>query len=98
VSGRLARDIEPLRILPLPRIAVGRPEENHHPLVLRDLHTRRFGVPISTVEDAPMIGLLGLRSCLTAFSEGRTNRHNHAPKDVVHHPRCREVPPGYGDK
>src|SRR5215217_6434661 len=44
VPGRLARDVEPVGILPTSRIAVGRPEEDHHPVVLCYLDTREFGI------------------------------------------------------
>ena len=39
VSGCLAGDVEPVGVLPTTRVAVGRPEEDHHPIVLCDFDT-----------------------------------------------------------
>lgn len=44
VSGCLAGDVEPVGVLPTARIAIGRPEEDHHPIVLCDLDTCQLGV------------------------------------------------------
>ena len=44
VSGCLARDVKPVGVLPTTRVAVGRSEGHHHPLVLSDLDARELSI------------------------------------------------------